>query len=138
MPNPSPNISGKILMEKISIDKLEAGDIVWINLNPVQGDEKSKIRPCLVFQKKITPLNLITVLPITDDNGKRQSSFFVKITDLEKAGLHKKSVIDCYQIRTLSANRVTKKIGSISEFLLDETKKAVALILGIHSYHITP
>ncbi len=123
-------------MEKILVDPLRVGDVIWLNLNPTQGDEKNKIRPCLVIQKRITPLDLITVLPITDDNGKREGLFFVKIPDSKKAGLTKKSVIDCYQIRTVSKSRVVKKVGSLSLELVDEVKKAVALILGIHSCHI--
>jgi len=117
-------------------ESLETGDIVWVQLNPTRGAEKQKTRPCLVVQKKITALDLITVLPITDDNGKKMAPFFVKIADFGQAGLSKKSVIDCYQIRTLSLERVLKKTGSVDMAILNQVKSSLALILEIHSFHI--
>lgn len=114
----------------------DVGDVVWVDLNPVIGHEKKKTRPCLVLQKKITPLDLVTVLPITDAGGKKPGLFFVTIPDLKQAGLKKTSVIDCYQIRTLSLSRIRGKIGFVGENVVDEAKKSLALILGIHSYHI--
>lgn len=118
------------------IDDFEAGDVIWVNLNPTRGAEKRKTRPCLVVQKKITALDLLTVLPITDDNGRRQTPFFAKIADFKDAGLSKKSVVDCYQIRTISLERVGGKLGRVSEAVLNRVKSSLALILEIHSYHI--
>lgn len=109
---------------------------MWINLNPTKGDEKKKTRPCLVLQSQITPLNLITVLPITDASKKRKAPFFVTINPLTNTGLKKKSAIDCYQIRTLSLERVVEKMGNIDQRTLDAVKSSLALILEIHSYHI--
>lgn len=117
-------------------DAVEVGEIVWIELNPTRGHEKQKTRPCIVVQKKITALDLITVLPITDDNGRRKEPFFVKISNTEQAGLKKRSVIDCYQIRTVSLERMVRKTGEVDEAELDNVKSSLALILGIHSYHI--
>lgn len=117
-------------------DTYEIGDVVWVNLNPTRGAEKRKTRPCLVVQKKITALDLLTVLPVTDDNGRRQAPFFAKIADFREAGLKKKSVIDCYQIRTISLERVDGKIGHVDHAVLDRVKSSLALILEIHSYHI--
>lgn len=57
-----------------TILKLDIGDIVNIDLNPVRGEEKNKIRPCIILQNQITPLRLVTVLPITEDKEiKRQA-----------------------------------------------------------------
>ena len=82
-------------MEKISV-KIEAGSIVRVVLDPTLGDEKQKERFCLVIEKGNSHLNLIIILPITNDNGKRTSQFYVPITNLKESGLQKPSVIDCY------------------------------------------
>ncbi len=129
-------MSGNPSTKKILTDPPEVGDVVLLDLNPTRGDEKNKTRPCLIIQKKITPLHLVTVLPITDDNSHRNGLFFVVIPDYKKTGLTKKSVIDCYQIRTVSLNRIVKKMGVIDQELVDKIKESMALILGIHSYHI--
>ncbi len=118
------------------VESLEVGDVVWIQLNPTRGAEKQKMRPCLIIQKKITALDLITVLPITDDNGRKMAPFFVRIMNLDKAGLSKKSVIDCYQIRTVSLEQFLKKSGRIELSELNQVKSSLALILEIHSFHI--
>jgi mRNA-degrading endonuclease toxin of MazEF toxin-antitoxin module len=79
-----------------------------VDLNPTVGPEKKKERFCLVIEKSNSPLNLIMILPITNDTGKRNSQFYVPIADLKQAGLSKPSVIDCYQIRTVSTERLVK------------------------------
>src|ERR1700738_3549537 len=99
-------------MEKISL-RIEAGDIVRVDLNPTVGHEKKKERFCLVDEKSSSHLDLIIILPITEDTGKRSSKLYVQIDDLKQAGLHKSSVVDCYQIRTVSIERLVKnKSGS--------------------------
>jgi mRNA interferase MazF len=127
-------MSGLIWMEMIL--KVNVGDIVNINLNPTKGDEKSKVRPCIVIQNQITPLRLVTVLPITEDTGRRNNAFFVSIGDYHEVGLKKPSVVDCYQIRTVSMDRLSEEIlGNASE-LMDDIKKRLANILEITEEHI--
>ncbi len=128
------NMPGLIWM--VTILKIEVGDIFNINLNPTEGEEKSKIRPCIILQDQITPLRLVTILPITEDNGKRSDVFFVPIKNYQKVGLQKPSVVDCYQIRTVSIDRLQKnKIGNAID-LIDDIKTRVANILEITGEHI--
>lgn len=116
--------------------KIEVGDIFNINLNPTEGEEKSKIRPCIILQNQITPLKLVTVLPITIDNGKRSDVFFVPINNYHEVGLRKPSVVDCYQIRTVSMDRLLKnKLGNAAG-LVDDIKRKLANILEINEDHI--
>jgi mRNA interferase MazF len=120
----------------VTILKIDVGDIFNINLNPTKGDEKSKIRPCIVLQNQITPLKLVTVLPITEDTGKRSDVYFVPIKNYQVIGLNKPSVVDCYQIRTVSIDRLLKKkLGNAVE-LIDDIKIKVANILEISEDHI--
>ncbi len=83
--------------------------------------KSKKERFCLVIEKGNSHLNLIIILPITNDTGKRSSQFYVPITNLKEAGLQKPSVIDCYQIRTISIERLVKnKYGSFAIGKVDE------------------
>lgn len=130
-------------MEKTSIT-IEVGNIVRVDLDPTVGDEKKKERYCLVIEKGNSPLNLIIVLPITSDSGKRNTHFYVPITNLKYAGLHKPSVIDCYQIRTISIERLVKNkigafpIGKVDESVLFEVRQRLAWLLDIGEEHVTP
>lgn len=122
--------------------KIEVGDIVRVALDPTLGDEKEKERFCLVIEKGASHLNLIIILPITNDTGKRSSQFYVPITNLKQAGLHKPSVVDCYQIRTISIERLKKSkmgtltVGKVDETVLFEVRQRLAFLLDIGEEHV--
>lgn len=128
-------------MEKSSL-KIEVGDIVRVSLDPTVGHEKHKERYCLVIEKGNSHLNLIIILPITNDTGKRSSQFFVPIINLKEAGLHKASVIDCYQIRTISIERLIKSksgsfiSGKVDDSILFEVRQRLAWILDIGEEYV--
>lgn len=121
---------------------LEAGDIVRVRLDPTIGDEKRKERFCLVIEKGSSHLNLIIILPITNDTGKRNSQFYVPMIPLKETGLNKPSVIDCYQIRTVSLERLVKNksgtfsMGKINETVLFEVRQRLAWLLDIGEEHV--
>lgn len=127
-------------MVKISL-RIEAGDIVKVDLNLV-GQEQRKERFCLVVEKGSSHLDLIIVLPITNYTGKKSNKLYVQIDDLKQAGLHKPSVVDCYQIRTVSIERLVKNksgsfaSGKVNEDVMFEVRKRLALLLDIGEEHI--
>lgn len=109
-------------------------EVVEVSLDPTIGQEQKKTRPCVVIN--VHPrLDLVTVFPVTDSAGKN-GKVFVEIKDLKAAGLKKSSVIDTYQIRTLSIQRVIKRLGKISEEELFECRKSIALIYEIDEEHL--
>lgn len=135
---------GNLLMERILKQKISAGDIVIVNLDPAVGDEKQKTRTCLVIESGGSPLELLIILPITEYHTRRSKYFFVPIPNSEKVGLLKPSVVDCYQIRTLSLKRLKKRqndevvvVGTISKTTLFEVRKRLALIFDITEKHIS-
>ncbi len=110
-------------------------DVVQINLDPTRGQEQKKTRPCVVIN--IHPkLQLMTVFPITDALNKN-GRVFVKIKNLKLAGLTKASVIDTYQIRTVSIDRIIKKMGQVSVDEIFECRKLIALIFEIDEEHLS-
>jgi len=131
-------------MYKIISLELEVGYIVRVALDQTVGHEKKKERFCLVIEKGNSHLNLIIILPITNDTGKRTSQFYVPITNLKEAGLHKPSVVDCYQIRTISIERLVKNkfgifaIGKAGEAVLFEVRQRLAWLLDIGEEHVSP
>ena len=128
-------------MEKISF-AIEVGDVVRVGLDPTVMHEKQKERFCLVIEKGASHLNLIIILPITNDTGKRSSQFYVPITNVKEAGLSKPSVIDCYQIRTISTERLVKNksgmltVGKIEQKELFLVRQRLAWLLDIGEEHV--
>jgi mRNA interferase MazF len=120
-------------MEMI-LSNFSVGEVLLLDLDPTKGHEQKKTRPCMVIN--VHPrLDLITVFPITDAAGK-SGKVFVEIKDIKSAGLTKQSVIDTYQIRTLSTGRVIKKMGAVSENEISECRKCIALIYKIDEDHL--
>jgi mRNA interferase MazF len=56
----------------------------------------------------------------------------IKIEPDNKNGLTKNSSADCFQVRSLSQERITKKIGTISETLMDEIRIGLSKVLSIN------
>lgn len=96
----------------------------------------------MVVEKGSSHLDLIIVLPITNDNGKRNNNLYVQVDDLKQAGLNKPSVIDCYQIRTVSIERLVKNRsssftnGKVSEEVMFKVREILAVLLDIGEEHI--
>ena len=126
-----------------TLEMLEPGDVVIANLNPTLGDEKQKKRPCVVLEPGCTPLKLVIVLPITENNGNRSEYIYVPIPATDSIKLSKPSSIDCYQIRTLSMERLEMKngvftvLGRLSDKTMDQIKQRLVIILDICEKHVS-
>lgn len=116
------------------MSKYRVADIVEVDLNPTRGHEQKKVRPCVVIN--VHPrLDLITVFPVTDSHNKN-GNIFIEIKDLKQAGLTKPSVIDTFQIRTLSLQRVNRVLGTISNKEIFSCRRNLALIFEIDEEHL--
>ncbi|MBN1906401.1 MAG: type II toxin-antitoxin system PemK/MazF family toxin [Deltaproteobacteria bacterium] len=112
---------------------MKTGEIFWVNLDPTLGDEIKKRRPVVVLNPGHSKnLKLAIVVPITGWNILWDNNpFFAVLEPTPVNGLQKRSAIDCFQIRAISHNRFSDKIGEISVDDIGRIKKAVALILDI-------
>jgi len=116
---------------------IKAGDIIIVDLDPTQGGEKSKTRPCLVVVGEGHPWHLIIVVPITDHNTHRHPKLSLPIPHPDKTtGLSKQSSIDCFQLRCLSKKRFKQKIGVVTQEILDDTLSRMGTILNIGEEHV--
>ncbi len=112
---------------------LKTGEIWLVNLDPTSGDEIRKTRPVVIINPgHMKSLRLSIVLPLTRFQEKwRHHPFFVFLEPNPTSGLSRASVVDCFQIRSLSHTRCITKLGHISEQELASLKTALALILDI-------
>ena len=115
---------------------IKTGDIVEVDLNPTQGDEINKVRPCLILEGFGHPgLDLVLVAPITSSNlNNKTEGVFVPIGG--RCGLSKPSAVNIYQMRCIATSRISKKLGHIGAKDFDKIKSRLAIILGISEKHL--
>jgi len=116
---------------------LKTGEIYWINLDPITGNEIKKRRPVVVTNGGHDKhLKLAIVVPVTAWSSYwEKNPFFISLEPNTKNGLMKKSVVDCFQIRAVSHNRFAEKIGEISNDEINQIKGSITLILDIEPEH---
>ena len=112
---------------------IEIGDIYWVEYemppSEVVGHEQGKRRPGIVVQIEHWA-ELAVVVPLTTQPPSR----FTRSTVLVPQGvgnLPQDSYALCYQIRSVSYQRLQKKIGKIDVTTLDELKEALLDFLDL-------
>jgi len=99
-------------------------DVYLADLNPTVGKEQFGKRPVLIISNNYENLiDVVTVIPITSlkDGRKIYPNELLLENELEK-----KSILLCQQIRTISKNRLIKKLTSIDNYI---TQKKILDIL---------
>jgi len=109
------------------------GEIWQINLNPTIGSEMKKVRPCVILNSnKIGKLPLKVIAPITDFKPHYTKVPWMVILNPDNINnLNKKSVIDLFQVRSVSQERLIKKIGEVDKNTLLKCKMAIELVFEI-------
>ena len=108
------------------------GEFWTVQFDPSVGAEIRKLRPAVVVNvDSIGRLPLRVVVPLTD----WQPSFgafpwFVLIPSSPKSGLTKDSGADAFQVKSVSENRLIRRIGDVTNDQMDEIAAAIALCVG--------
>jgi mRNA interferase MazF len=114
---------------------MKQGEIWLINLDPTIGAEIKKTRPAIIVNDdSLGKLPLKIIVPITDWKDRYDiAPWMIKITPNHINGLTKDSSADCFQIRSVSQERFIKKLGKISENILDDIKIGLSKVLSIEN-----
>jgi mRNA interferase MazF len=112
---------------------MKQSEIWLIDLDPTKGAEIQKKRPAIIVNDdRLGKLPLKVIVPITDWKDRYDiAPWMVKIEPNEVNGLSKTSSADCFQIRSLSQERLIKKLGNIDKNTLEEIKEAVRKVLDL-------
>lgn len=105
------------------------GDIIWADLNPVKGHEQAGYRPVLVVSHEIFNERSGTVIVMALTSHPQRAGFPLTYA-LEEESLPKKSWVKISQIRTLSVERLGKKITGISPDIVDRIVEGLNEIIG--------
>ena len=105
------------------------GDILWANLDPTLGREQSGSRPVLVLSQDVFNERSGTVIAIAL-TSQQPSAGFPLTLELSDSRLPKKSWVKISQIRTLSVQRLGKKLGKATAEELEDIIEGLNEIIG--------
>ncbi len=105
------------------------GDIVWADLNPVRGSEQAGLRPVLILSADVFNRNSGTVVAVALTSQPPRAGFPLTVP-LSDPKLPKKSWVKIGQIRTLSTERLGKRLAHATPDELEEVLEGLNEILG--------
>ncbi|MFZ4526671.1 MAG: type II toxin-antitoxin system PemK/MazF family toxin [Chlorobium sp.] len=105
------------------------GEIRWAELNPARGNEQYGLRPVLVLSHNVFNERSGTVIA-TALTSQPQKAGFPLTLQLESTDLPKQSWVKISQIRTLSVERIGKKLGTVSAREMDLVIDGLNEIIG--------
>lgn len=108
------------------------GEIWLVNFDPSKGAEIRKTRPAVVMNvRSIGRLPLHIVVPITDwKPDYALFPWFVHLTPDTDNGLHKESGVDTFQVKSISADRFVRRLGSVADEQIRQIARSIALCVG--------
>ena len=105
------------------------GEIRWADLNPVRGHEQGGSRPVLILSQGVFNLHSGTVIAVAVTSQKPRAGFPLTLP-LKEGLLPKPSWIKIGQVRTLSTERIGRKITDLDPMALDQVVAGLNEIIG--------
>ena len=106
------------------------GEVRWAELNPTRGHEQAGHRPVLILSQDIFNKRSGTVIAMALTSQPQKAGFPLTYP-LDKNQLKKPSWVKISQIRTLSVERIGKKIGIVEPEQLAEIVDGLNQIIGM-------
>jgi mRNA interferase MazF len=105
------------------------GDIVWADLSPAIGQEQARMRPVLVLSHQVFNERSGTVIAAAV-TSQPQGAGFPLTLEIESVTLPKTSWVKISQVRTLSTQRLGKRLGRMSPEELSRVVEGLNKIIG--------
>ena len=105
------------------------GEIYWADLGPTKGHEQAGERPVLVISHDVFNEHSGTVIAMALTSQPQKAGFPLTL-ELDDTSLPKKSWVKIGQVRTLSTERLGKKITRLSDKELDLVIEGLNEIVG--------
>jgi len=109
--------------------KILRGEIRWADLNPVRGHEQAGMRPVLILSQDVFNEHSGTVIAMALTSQPQRAGFPLTL-ELRTEKLPKRSWVKISQIRTLSVERIGKKLGRVSPEELAQVIEGLNEIIG--------
>jgi mRNA interferase MazF len=111
------------------VARILRGDIRWADLNPVRGSEQAGQRSVLVLSNDVFNERSGTVIAVALTSQEPRAGFPLTL-ELKVASLPKRSWVKISQIRTLSVERIGRRLGRASEEELATVLEGLSEITG--------
>ena len=105
------------------------GDVRWADLNPVRGREQSGSRPVLILSQDVFNERSGTVIAVALTSQPQRAGFPLTL-ELTAARLPKRSWVKISQVRTLSIERIGKKLGKVTPEEVAQVIEGLNEIIG--------
>ncbi|MFI5182584.1 MAG: type II toxin-antitoxin system PemK/MazF family toxin [Thermoanaerobaculia bacterium] len=105
------------------------GDLYWADLNPVRGHEQAGSRPILVLSHEVFNERSGTVIAVAITSQEPRAGFPLTL-ELTSIGLPKRSWVKVSQVRTLSTERLGRRIGRVAPEELEQVVEGLNEIIG--------
>jgi mRNA interferase MazF len=105
------------------------GEIRWADLNPVRGHDQAGERPALVLSHDVFNDRSGTVIAVALTSQEPRAGFPLTL-EIRAAGLPKRSWVKIGQIRTLSTERIGRRLARASEEDMVQIVDGLTEILG--------
>ncbi len=115
---------------------MRRGEIVTVTLDPARGQEASKTRPAVIVSDDAangtaTRLGrgIITVVPVTSSTGRIYP--FQVLLPAHLTGLRHDSKAQAEQVRSVTVERIGKRLGQLPASLMAELDQALRIHLSL-------
>ena len=105
------------------------GEVYWANLDPAKGREQAGQRPVLVLSQDVFNERSGVVIAVALTSQPQKAGFPLTF-ELSSPDLPKRSWVKIGQIRTLSQERLGKRIGRALPEELDQIVEGLIEIIG--------
>ena len=105
------------------------GEIRWADLNPVRGREQAGLRPVLILSHDVFNERSGTVIAVALTSQEPHAGFPLTM-ECKARGLPKRSWVKISQIRTLSVERIGRRIAQASVEEVAKVKEGLDEIMG--------
>ena len=105
------------------------GEVYWADLNPVRGREQAGLRPVLVLSHDLFNRKSETVIVMAITSQAQKAGFPLAMA-LPENLLPKSSWVKISQIRTISIDRLGKRVAIIDPEMLDQLVDGLLELIG--------
>ena len=105
------------------------GEIYWADLEPIRGRERGGTRPVLVLSHELFNIRSETVI-VMAVTGQPQRAGFPLTWSVPRGSLPRESWVKISQVRTISTDRLSGRLGQLGEHEVDEIVGGLLQLIG--------
>ena len=105
------------------------GEVYWADLNPVRGREQAGLRPVLILSQDLFNRKSETVIAMAITSQPQKAGFPLTL-ELPAEVLPKPSWVKISQIRTISVDRLGKRIAALDADALEQLIDGLLELIG--------